>query len=189
VVAKRWAKRVKDELKALGWLNSQRKAGPLQARLPCMAVMESHTEQAGQADQESISFPISAAAATQLQLALDSCHLEQLIVQPPPLDAPIQAGMSSALFSLLRDAVAGGQLPLVRQAVGVVNPRKFAVRSPAIKMQESMEQLLRGSGVPEGEVVQLCKELPTKWEKLGDLALIPHVSCLPCLLLSSPASA
>lgn len=48
-------------------------------------------------------------------------------------------------------------------------------KGPAFKIHESIQELLVGSGkLNDKDIVQLLRELPRKWERHGDLIIIPH---------------
>ncbi|KAK9803237.1 hypothetical protein WJX73_008212 [Symbiochloris irregularis] len=51
--------------------------------------------------------------------------------------------------------------------------RRGSLLCPARQLQQAMEQLLAAKGVSTDQLPRLLQELPPKWEKLGDLALVP----------------
>ncbi|KAK9803236.1 hypothetical protein WJX73_008212 [Symbiochloris irregularis] len=53
------------------------------------------------------------------------------------------------------------------------SPATLQPSAIAASLQQAMEQLLAAKGVSTDQLPRLLQELPPKWEKLGDLALVP----------------
>ncbi len=58
-----------------------------------------------------------------------------------------------------------------KSEIGMASGKK----GPAFKIHESIQELLLGSGkFNDKDIVQLLRELPRKWERHGNLIIIPH---------------
>lgn len=135
-------KEVKDDLKAMGWLNSAVKS--------CLK-------------GDMIGLPITAAGATILQEAHAAIKQE--------LHLSSQIPISDCLITCLAN---GGSVEKVRSHKSQHN-RKIAPSSAVGEVIKSV--LLQSKSIIDEELAStLCLELPTKWEKLGDLVLIPEDS-------------
>jgi hypothetical protein len=138
------AKQAKDALKAAGWLDTSSMAQVLQEQHPPV-----------------VALPLTAAAAPALQ-------------QPAP--APVagaskQTQQQAAAHALLAPLLASGAARLTQLQLSCSG--RSAAKPPAAALREAMVKLLEARGVPAQRAQQLLTQLPRRWEKLGDLALIP----------------
>lgn len=77
------------------------------------------------------------------------------------------------------EAHVGKLLVLLQCSLAVVKPMQMHTSckhqgGPAARLRSSVTNILQQQGFAQQHAVQLLSELPTRWEKLGDLALLPR---------------
>ncbi|DBA73560.1 TPA: hypothetical protein ACH3X2_009802 [Trebouxia sp. C0005] len=77
------------------------------------------------------------------------------------------------------DAHAARLLGLLQHSLAVVNPMQMHTSDrhqggPAARLRSAVTHILQQQGFAQQHAAQLLSELPTRWEKLGDLALLPR---------------
>jgi tRNA G37 N-methylase Trm5 len=155
LVATSLAKQAKDALKAAGWLDTAAKAQVLPGA-------------DGQQQHHSVALPLAPAALPALQQQQQDAALHPA---PPGARQARQQQAQREALELLRPLLAGGAARLAQLQLG--RSARAAAKPPAVALHEAVEALLQQRGLQEQRVAALLAQLPRKWEKLGDLALIP----------------
>uniref|UniRef100_A0A0E0LL90 tRNA wybutosine-synthesizing protein 2/3/4 n=1 Tax=Oryza punctata TaxID=4537 RepID=A0A0E0LL90_ORYPU len=145
---KKYAKSAKDILKKFGWLDLTRKVRVSQ-------------------DNIHVLFPVSKAFHTLItdkHLKVqpdDSCVLEELLLfsENKLVGASISLQKALEILLLCRGSILKDELAISRKAA----------KTPHTIMRELVSALLDKKGLPS----QLLEQLPTRWETLGDIIVLP----------------
>jgi hypothetical protein len=124
---------------------------------------------AAEQQQPTVALPLAPAALPALQQpGAASGQAQALPGGPQPRQ---QQQQRQEALALLLPLLADGSARLAQLQLG--KSARGAAKTPAAALREAVERLLRQRGLPQQQVAQLLAQLPRKWEKLGDLALIP----------------
>ncbi|OWM83448.1 hypothetical protein CDL15_Pgr012929 [Punica granatum] len=104
--------------------------------------------------------------------SIDTSHgSESNIVELPPLKESVGQGIS------LNEISSSKALNLLKQCGGTILAYETAefrksVRSPSIVIKQAAASLIKQKGLPE----KLLEQLPSRWERLGDIVVLPGTS-------------
>lgn len=193
------AKAAKDALKRLGWLDQAYKAQPdPTTNVICLPLTQSGSAILGSAQLNPAAeiHHADGDAAVQFVLKCTSDAAASMVgwVPVPTGEVPVMKGSSARP----KGSTAGGKgkkqkpvgsqegdraslLGLMHAGLAAVQPMEAQVSArvqggPAQRMRGAVTHLLQQQHLTQEHIRQLLLELPSRWEKLGDLALLPRTS-------------